>query len=70
MKNRKIGFATCNRNQKISSIILAADLNTEVLGTADPRTVNGETSSKSSNEVGQLLASFAIKFALGWMILI
>lgn len=49
MKNRKLGFATCNRQPIVQSSFLESDLSTEIVGNADPKTVNWEISSKSSN---------------------
>lgn len=49
LRNRKLGFATCNRQPIIQSSFLESDLSTEIVGRADSRTVNGEISSKSSD---------------------
>ena len=45
--NKRIGFATCNRNPNVKSTIVSLDLTKSVKGIADPSSVFGETSSES-----------------------
>ena len=47
LHHKRIGFATCNREPKVKSSIIAANLTQEVVGLADPNSVFGETSSES-----------------------
>ena len=54
VKNRKLGFAVCNREPVRGqpgpeSQIIESDLASEIKGVADPASVNGETSSKNTN---------------------
>ena len=47
-ESKRIGFATCNRSPDITSAFVVANLNSPPNGTADPSSVNNETSSTSS----------------------
>jgi hypothetical protein len=50
IKNRKLGFATCNREPSTKPSIVESDLSVEIMGMADPASVNHETSSRSTND--------------------
>jgi hypothetical protein len=64
-KNRKIGFATCNRTPNIESKFVVADSSNSPNGTSNPFNVNNETTSRSSWADSLLsLSSTSFTFAL------